>query len=316
MGLLGSILKGAGEIIGGVGEFAIKGTGQLVGSIAESLGEYEAAEFSRSVGDGLGKCINQTAKFTGNVVGSAVDTFVDVSSELGGGVGNFIAEARGADSENYEKVGKIIGGAAAGFIVGEFAGAAITGITASTAAASTGTAISSLHGAAQTSATLAHIGGGTLSAGGGGMAAGQAVLNGVSTAATIAGSAHQYKPNKSNKNTQYKEQEKVIITCGNCSQKMRVPKDAGRIVVTCPGCRKELHYGNDTVNPKIERRNMLNNKRTNNINTRQMVSEENREKVTIQCGVCLQKLRVPKGKGNLVVTCPKCKRKFNYNSNL
>jgi hypothetical protein len=46
--------------------------------------------------------------------------------------------------------------------------------------ASTGTAISSLSGAAATNATLAALGGGALSAGGGGMALGSAVLGGVS----------------------------------------------------------------------------------------------------------------------------------------
>jgi hypothetical protein len=55
-------------------------------------------------------------------------------------------------------------------------GAALWGVT-TFASASTGTAISGLTGAAATNATLAWLGGGSLAAGGGGMAAGVAVLN-------------------------------------------------------------------------------------------------------------------------------------------
>lgn len=55
-------------------------------------------------------------------------------------------------------------------------GAALWGVT-TFAAASTGTAISGLTGVAATNATLAWLGGGSLAAGGGGMAAGVIVLN-------------------------------------------------------------------------------------------------------------------------------------------
>ncbi|MFE4230353.1 hypothetical protein ACFRJ8_20965 [Arthrobacter sp. NPDC056886] len=55
-------------------------------------------------------------------------------------------------------------------------GAALWGVS-TFAAASTGTAISGLSGVAATNATLAWLGGGTLAAGGGGMAAGAVVLN-------------------------------------------------------------------------------------------------------------------------------------------
>ncbi|MDQ6962165.1 MAG: hypothetical protein Q9M28_06490 [Mariprofundaceae bacterium] len=54
------------------------------------------------------------------------------------------------------------------------------------ASASTGTAISTLGGAAATNATLAWLGGGSLAAGGGGMALGTAVLSGVAAGPLIA----------------------------------------------------------------------------------------------------------------------------------
>lgn len=62
--------------------------------------------------------------------------------------------------------------------------AAVTSVVSATCAASTGTAISSLSGAAATNATLAWLGGGSLAAGGGGVAAGATVLAGIKIAAT------------------------------------------------------------------------------------------------------------------------------------
>ena len=62
--------------------------------------------------------------------------------------------------------------------------AAVTSVVSATCAASTGTAISSLYGAAATNATLAWLGGGSLAAGGGGVAAGATVLAGIKIAAT------------------------------------------------------------------------------------------------------------------------------------
>lgn len=55
----------------------------------------------------------------------------------------------------------------------------VTSAVSQFAMASTGTAIHTLHGAAATNATLAWLGGGSLASGGGGIAAGTAVLNGI-----------------------------------------------------------------------------------------------------------------------------------------
>ncbi|WP_137988409.1 hypothetical protein [Streptomyces vilmorinianum] len=68
---------------------------------------------------------------------------------------------------------------AGGVAVGAGAGAVTFAAVGAFAAASTGTAISALSGAAATSATLAWLGGGSLTAGGGGVAAGTAVLTGI-----------------------------------------------------------------------------------------------------------------------------------------
>ena len=72
-----------------------------------------------------------------------------------------------------------VGGALAGTAGGALAALGAYGAAGALATASTGTAIASLSGAAATNATLAFFGGGSLAAGGLGMAGGSAVLGGI-----------------------------------------------------------------------------------------------------------------------------------------
>lgn len=71
-----------------------------------------------------------------------------------------------------------LGGAAAGTAGGFAAAGVTTAAVMALGTASTGTAISSLGGVAATNATLAALGGGSLAAGGGGMALGSTILGG------------------------------------------------------------------------------------------------------------------------------------------
>ncbi len=73
----------------------------------------------------------------------------------------------------------VAGGAAAGAVGGALTALGAYGAATSFAATSTGTAIAALHGAAATNATLAFFGGGSLAAGGLGMAGGMVVLGGL-----------------------------------------------------------------------------------------------------------------------------------------
>lgn len=75
--------------------------------------------------------------------------------------------------------GSVAGGAIAGTAGGALAAFGAYGAAQAFAFASTGTAIASLSGAAATNATLAFFGGGSLAAGGLGMAGGTAVLGGL-----------------------------------------------------------------------------------------------------------------------------------------
>ena len=97
-----------------------------------------------------------------------IDGFDTQSKTMGTVDGPGLSEALG-----------IIGGLAGGTLAGASAGAAAGAIAGAVGTASTGTAISGLSGAAATNATMAWLGGGAISAGGGGMAAGALVLNSV-----------------------------------------------------------------------------------------------------------------------------------------
>ena len=69
--------------------------------------------------------------------------------------------------------------------IGSSTGTVVTIVSTLGINASTGAAISTLNGAAATNATLAWLGGGTIAAGGGGVAAGTAILTAVSTGGAV-----------------------------------------------------------------------------------------------------------------------------------
>lgn len=80
----------------------------------------------------------------------------------------------------------LVGGTVAGTVSGALVAFGAYGAAQALAVASTGTAIASLSGAAATNATLAFFGGGSLAAGGLGMAGGVAVLGGLVAGPTLA----------------------------------------------------------------------------------------------------------------------------------
>ena len=81
--------------------------------------------------------------------------------------------------------GGLVAGAAAAFSSSALTTLAVSGVGALGATASTGTAITGLSGVAATNATLAWLGGGSLAAGGFGIAGGAAVLGGIVAAPVL-----------------------------------------------------------------------------------------------------------------------------------
>lgn len=96
-----------------------------------------------------------------------------------------LGELRDVDMEPWIAAKRTVVGAGAGYAAGAAVGGLAQLAVGSLAAASTGTAISGLSGAAATNATLAWLGGGAISAGGGGVAAGTMVLSGVAIAPAL-----------------------------------------------------------------------------------------------------------------------------------
>lgn len=84
------------------------------------------------------------------------------------------------------KAEQFFGSSTSAVLTGAAAGYGATALATSVGVASTGTAISGLSGAAASSATLAWLGGGSLAAGGGGMALGTAVLGGIAVGPALA----------------------------------------------------------------------------------------------------------------------------------
>jgi hypothetical protein len=48
--------------------------------------------------------------------------------------------------------------------------------------------------------------------------------------------------NHKNQNWYSYSEPKIIITCSNCSQKLRIPMKNKKMIVTCPSCHHEFEY--------------------------------------------------------------------------
>lgn len=93
--------------------------------------------------------------------------------------GKFISDLKDMSDMALTMLGGIAGGAAGGLAAGAATAFGAFSATAALGTASTGTAIATLSGAAASNATLALLGGGTLAAGGLGVAGGAMVLGGL-----------------------------------------------------------------------------------------------------------------------------------------
>lgn len=107
----------------------------------------------------------------------------------------------------------VLGGIGAGLGAGALLGWGAYGGVMALGTASTGTAIGALSGAAATNATLAWLGGGSLAAGGGGMALGSAVLGGLvaGPALLIAGGIFSAKSKEKLENAKSNLSEAKVI---------------------------------------------------------------------------------------------------------
>ncbi|MBW4602486.1 MAG: hypothetical protein KME29_23700 [Calothrix sp. FI2-JRJ7] len=142
--------------------------------LAEEYGEFQLDVMMNTIG--------RFVDFIERNIGKAKQSEKEFLKGLDGISVQQIKEYKTAalEAEQFFKGGlKAIGGAAAGY------GGAMS-LATSVGVASTGAAISGLSGAAATNATLAWLGGGSLAAGGGGMALGSLVLGGITVGPALA----------------------------------------------------------------------------------------------------------------------------------
>lgn len=137
--------------------------------------------------------LQEFAKFKLSVFETEINTLVsllrqckDTDSTLNSENINFTVEEIDELERSVSNSFEISAGLAKGVASGALTAMGAYGSVGILATASTGTAIGGLSGAAATNATLAWLGGGSLAAGGGGMALGTAVLGGMVAGPLIA----------------------------------------------------------------------------------------------------------------------------------
>ena len=121
-----------------------------------------------------------------NILVSLLKKCKDTKSELSSENINFTKEEISQLENSVSNSLEISAGLGKGIASGALTAMGASGSVGVLATASTGTAIGSLSGVAATNATLAWLGGGSLAAGGGGMALGTAVLGGMVAGPLIA----------------------------------------------------------------------------------------------------------------------------------
>jgi len=152
-------------------EEKLKNEGEVLNQNLEDFAEFKLGVFTtqiKSLVNLLKKCKN---KARSDLNHESITLTPEEIKQLEGTVSNSL---------------EITTGIAKGIQSGALAAFGAYGSVGMLASASTGTAISTLGGAAATNATLAWLGGGSLAAGGGGMALGTAVLGGIAAGPLIA----------------------------------------------------------------------------------------------------------------------------------
>lgn len=152
-------------------EIKLEEEGNILKDKLESFADFRKTTFKKQVN----KLIEVLKKYKKSASSTLSNEKISFTPEE-------IKQLEDAVAESLEISSGLATGATSGALtaIGAYSGVGLL------ASASTGTAISTLSGAAATNATLAWLGGGSLAAGGGGMALGTAVLGGVVAGPLIA----------------------------------------------------------------------------------------------------------------------------------
>lgn len=152
-------------------------------------------------------------------------------------LGDFTSQTLGGLRHDYQALKDAGLGVGAGLGSGAALAFGAYNGTMMLATASTGTAISALSGAAATNATLAWLGGGSLVAGGGGMALGTAVLGGIVAGPALAIFGHILSS---------KAEEALNNARGNREQALTIAADANKVVTLLDAIGQVTSLANGT----------------------------------------------------------------------
>lgn len=188
------IAAGVGTGLVGVGKGIKAGIDQKEANDTNHAAEYVVDRAKEKINNGrknCGKAIDELGKRKIDVLDGSIKCFISEFEklnhvELNESAGLNELQKLVLDKKSFSDLKELqgmatsmVGGLASGAMAGALTAFGAYGAAGALATASTGTAIASLSGAAATNATLAFFGGGSLAAGGLGMAGGTAVLGGL-----------------------------------------------------------------------------------------------------------------------------------------
>lgn len=210
---------------------------------ANSRVEQAKASLDRSrdvCGTSLSRLGNEKVFVLDNSIGRFIDSFERIKNlELTDSIGLEELKKFHIDKKSFKELKEmnefavtVAASAGAGITGGALTAIGAYGAATSIATASTGTAIASLSGAAASNATLAFFGGGSIAAGGLGMAGGMMVLGGL-----VAGPALLVMGLIANK----KAEEKLEIAKGNAAQANEIVAELRNASFQCDAIRRRTY---------------------------------------------------------------------------
>jgi hypothetical protein len=178
---LGGLFRNSASLVGFGADWGGRGVGWASGAYLRSRGNKHADAVERNIKK-LAEFTRTTCKVTGNVGGAGIDMSVDAFGKTAGATARVVARTAGAEEGTVQLVGKVtevVARASPGLVIGIGAGEVVEAALAASDTA----------GAAEHASALANLGGGSVDSRGGGMAAGEAILDTVTAAASLSSAA-------------------------------------------------------------------------------------------------------------------------------
>jgi Zn finger protein HypA/HybF involved in hydrogenase expression len=105
--------------------------------------------------------------------------------------------------------------------------------------------------------------------------------------------------------------EKVVVSCAECSQKVRVPAGVTG-TISCPACGKKFRTDGKGGSERLPSDNKAEAPKAGSANadsSKESKAAGEDEKVVVECPMCAQKLRIKSGQAG-TIKCPSCSAPF------